>query len=65
MVRGLAERHVPKADARALYDDTTPPIPEAQREMLRIERVYRASMQRAHAPDKRERRELRKFKGKD
>jgi len=63
-VVGLAERHVPKADAKALYHDTTPPIPEAEREMLRLERIYRAGIQRTHAPDKRERRALRKFKGK-
>jgi hypothetical protein len=60
----LAERHVPKAEAKALYNDTTPPIPEEEREIRRLERIYRASLQRTHAPDKRERRELRKMKGK-
>jgi len=65
VVAALAERHVPKADAKALYTDTTPPMPEAEREMRRLERIYRASLERTHAPDKRERRELRKFKGKE
>jgi ribosome-associated heat shock protein Hsp15 len=64
VVVALAERHVPKADAKALYTDTTPPMPEAEREMRRLERIYRASLQRTHAPDKRERRALRKLKGK-
>ena len=64
VVAALAERHVPKADAKALYTDTTPPMPEAEREMRRLERIYRASLERTHAPDKRERRELRKLKGK-
>lgn len=65
VVLSLADRHVSKADARALYNDTTPPISEEEREMRRLERIYRASMQRTHAPDKRERRQLRKLKGQD
>jgi ribosome-associated heat shock protein Hsp15 len=64
VVMGVADRHIPKADAKALYHDATPPIPEAEREVRRLERIYRASLQRTHAPDKRERRELRKLKGK-
>ena len=64
-VIALAERHVPKAKARALYNDTTPPMPEEEREMRRLERIYRAGLQRSHTPDKRERRQLRKFKGRD
>ena len=63
-VLGLADRHLPKAEARLLYEDTTPPLSEEEKEMRRIERVYRASMQRTHTPDKRERRALRKLKGR-
>ena len=63
-VLGLADRHMPKAEARLLYRDTTPPLSEEEKEMRRMERIYRASMQRTHAPDKRERRELRKLKGR-
>jgi ribosome-associated heat shock protein Hsp15 len=63
-VVGIADRHLPKADARLLYQDTTPPLSEEEKEMRRIERVYRASMQRSHTPDKRERRALRKLKGR-
>jgi ribosome-associated heat shock protein Hsp15 len=62
-VLGLAERHLPKAEARLLYQDTTPPLSDEEKEMRRIERVYRAGMQRTHVPDKRERRALRKLKG--
>src|SRR5690242_5544469 len=34
VVRGLEERHVPKAQARTLYEDTTPP-PTAEEQALR------------------------------
>ena len=64
VVEGLADRHIAKAEARMLYTDTTPPISEEEREVRRLERIYRAAMQRTHAPDKRERRELRKLKGR-
>jgi len=63
-VAGLAERHIAKSEARSLYQDRTPPPTEEEKEMRRIERIYRASMQRSHAPDKRERRALRKLKGR-
>jgi len=63
-VLALADRHLAKAEARRLYQDTTPPLTEDEKEMRRIERVYRATMQRTHAPDKRERRALRKLKGR-
>jgi ribosome-associated heat shock protein Hsp15 len=63
-VLGIAERHVPKSEARLLYRDTTPPLSEEEKEMRRIERIYRAGIQRTHVPDKRERRALRKLKGR-
>jgi ribosome-associated heat shock protein Hsp15 len=63
-VLGVADRHMPKADARLLYQDTSPPLSEEEKEMRRIERMYRVGMQRTHAPDKRERRALRKLKGR-
>ena len=64
IVVALADRHIPKAEARLLYRDTTPPLPEEEREIRRLERIYRAGLQRTHAPDKRERRALRKLKGR-
>jgi ribosome-associated heat shock protein Hsp15 len=63
-VLGLTDRHVPRAEARQLYQDTTPPLSEEEKELRRIERVYREGMQRTHTPDKRERRALRKLKGR-
>ena len=62
VVRGVAERHVARADARKLYEDLTPaPTPE-EIEMRRMERLYRAAMTPPRAPDKRARRALRKVK---
>jgi ribosome-associated heat shock protein Hsp15 len=63
-VLGLADRHLLKAEARTLYHDTTPPLSEEEREVRRLERIYRASAKRSYAPDKRERRALRKLKGR-
>lgn len=63
-VTALADRHLPKAEARQLYNDTTPPLSEEEKELRRLERIYRTTMQRTHAPDKRERRALRKLKGR-
>jgi len=64
-VRGFAERHVSKADARALYEDLTPPPTPEEIEMRRLERMYRAATTPLRAPDKRQRRALRKIKGRD
>jgi ribosome-associated heat shock protein Hsp15 len=62
VVRALAERHVPKTEARLLYEDLTPkPTPE-DIETRRLERMYRAAMTPPRAPDKRERRALRRIK---
>ena len=59
-VRGLADRHISKTDARLLYEDLTPkPTPE-EIEQRRLERVYRAAMTPPKAPDKRARRALRR-----
>jgi ribosome-associated heat shock protein Hsp15 len=64
VVRGLAARHVPKAEARGLYEDRTPPPTPEEREARRLERLYRAAATPPKAPDKRERRALRRLKGK-
>jgi ribosome-associated heat shock protein Hsp15 len=62
MVVKLAERHMPRAETRALYEDRTPrPAPE-ELERRRQERVFRAAMQAAGRPDKRDRRERRRLK---
>jgi ribosome-associated heat shock protein Hsp15 len=66
VVRKLADRHIPRAEARELYEDLTPPPTPAEVEARRIERLARAFIRPAGAgtPDKRERRQLRRMKGK-
>lgn len=62
VVKGVADTHVSKADARTLYDDRTPiPTPE-EIEMRRLERMYRAAVTPPSTPDKRDRRALRRMK---
>jgi ribosome-associated heat shock protein Hsp15 len=64
-VLALAQKHLAKAAARALYEDLTPaPTPE-EIETRKLERMYRAAMTPPRAPDKRERRALRKLRGRD
>jgi len=58
----VSDRHVAKAEARALYDDRTPTPTPAEIEQRRLERLYRAAVTPPHAPDKRERRTLRRIK---
>ena len=65
VVRGTIERHLPKAEARLLYEDTTPPpSPEEQalRDLLRLAGPRRRRGAPAGAPDRRERRRLRRVK---
>ena len=65
LVKAVAEKHVAKAEARLLYEDLTPkPTPE-EIELRKIERIYRAQMTPLKAPDKRQRRALRRMKGRD
>jgi ribosome-associated heat shock protein Hsp15 len=66
IVRGLADRHVAKAQARELYEDLTPPPSAEEIEMRRIARLSRPFVRPpgAGAPDKRERRQLRRLKGR-
>jgi ribosome-associated heat shock protein Hsp15 len=65
VVRDLADHHVAKADAKKLYQDLTPaPTPE-EIEARRQERIYRAAVTPLKAPDKRERRALRRLRGRD
>jgi ribosome-associated heat shock protein Hsp15 len=61
IVRGLAEHSLPKPEARALYEDRTPP---PSPEELELKRLLRAAGIRppTTAPDRRTRRELRRRK---
>ena len=64
VVKGLAEQHIPKADARLLYEDVTPkPTPEEVelRRMARLAAPFTRPAS-AGAPDRRERRTLRRLK---
>jgi ribosome-associated heat shock protein Hsp15 len=63
LVRGFAEQHLPKAAARELYTDLTPPPTAEEIEARRMERLSRPFRSpSAGTPDKRERRALRKLK---
>lgn len=62
-ILGVADRSLPKAEARQLYDDHTPkPTPE-EVAARRAERVFRAAHDAAGRPDKRQRRAVRKLRG--
>jgi ribosome-associated heat shock protein Hsp15 len=62
VVAALAEHHVPKAQARELYRDVTPPPTPEEQAMRQLERLSRP-IGPSRRPDKRERRTLRRFKG--
>ena len=65
-VKELAEQHQPKAKARLLYEDLTPkPTPE-EVELRRLARLAAPFTRPASAgaPDRRERRALRRLKGR-
>ena len=64
-VLGITDRHVAKADARKLYEDLTPPPTPEEIELRRQERIYRAAVTPLKTPDRRERRALRRARGKD
>jgi ribosome-associated heat shock protein Hsp15 len=66
VVVAIADRHISKVEARALYEDTTPPpSPEEQAmlDLLRIARPKRPSS--PVTPDRNERRRLRRAKEGD
>ena len=63
IVLGTAERHVPKAEARLLYEDRTPPPTPEELEVRQFERAFRAATPPS-APDRRDRRLLRRLKGR-
>jgi ribosome-associated heat shock protein Hsp15 len=65
IVQALADRHIAKAEAKLLYEDLTPPPTAEEIEARRLERMYRAAVTPPRAPDKRQRRALRRMKGHD
>lgn len=62
VVRGLAEKHVAKAEARELYKDRTPPPTPEEIELKRMERLFRATTRPAPRLDRRNRRAVAKRK---
>ena len=64
-VKALAEQHLPKADARALYEDRTPAPTAEEVEMRRLERLFKATTTSRAKPDRRGRQDLRRLRGKD
>jgi ribosome-associated heat shock protein Hsp15 len=63
-VKAVAEHHLPKADARLLYDDITPPPTPEELAVRELERHFWKSRFKAapRTPDHRERRRLRSVK---
>jgi ribosome-associated heat shock protein Hsp15 len=64
VVRGTSEQHLPKAEARRLYEDVTPPPSAEEQAMLDLMRLAgpRRRSPAAGAPDRREKRRLRRVK---
>lgn len=61
-VLDIAETHIPKAEARLLFEDRTPkPTPE-EIEVRRLERIYRAAATPLTRPGRDQRRTLRRLK---
>ncbi len=64
IVKALADRNVTKADARLLYEDMTPPLTAEERELRRLTRAWPPAATRG-VPHRRDRRLLRRLKGRD
>jgi ribosome-associated heat shock protein Hsp15 len=63
IVRGLARRSIPKSLARTLYEDVTPLVPAEVAEARRLDRML-APRRDEGRPDKRDRREIIRRKGR-
>ena len=61
-VLGLADSHIPRAEARLLYEDRTPKPTQEEIEIRRLERLYRAAATPPTRPDRDMRRTLRRLK---
>jgi ribosome-associated heat shock protein Hsp15 len=64
IVTGFAAHHVAKAEARALYEDRTPPPTPEEVEARALQRLFERSHPRpARTPGRRDQRILRRLKG--
>ncbi len=66
IVRSLRETHVPRALARELYEDVTPPPSEEELELRRLERFAPppAPPRGSGRPEKRARRKIERLRGR-
>jgi len=64
IVKNLTEKHIPKAEARLLYEDVTPPPTPEEQALLDLLRLAGPRRPRGPvaSPNKRERRRLREAK---
>lgn len=64
VVKELADKHLPKAQARALFDDLTPEPTKEELELRRMQRLStpKPRLRGTGAPKKKERRQLRRAK---
>jgi ribosome-associated heat shock protein Hsp15 len=62
VVRGLAEQHMAKPLARALYEDRTPPPTPDEIEARRLERLFKATQKPVKRLDRRTQRDVAKRK---
>jgi ribosome-associated heat shock protein Hsp15 len=60
VVSGVADTHIPKAEARRLYEDRTPPPSTEELELRRLERMF--GPKPVQRPDRRSRRDVAKRK---
>lgn len=67
IVAGVAENHIPKAEAKKLYEDVTPPPSPAEQQLLDMMRLAGPKRRPADlgSPDRDERRRLRRAKEGD
>jgi ribosomal 50S subunit-recycling heat shock protein len=63
IVRALAGRSIPKAQARKLYEDVTPPVAPEVAEARRLDRLMAPKVDEGR-PGRRERREIIRRKGR-
>lgn len=63
VVKGLVERHVKKSDARALFEETTPPPSAEVLEARRLERMFAPKDAGGARPTKKERRQRERTRG--
>lgn len=61
IVLGLTDKHIPKAEARKLYQDRTPPPTPEELEIRAFERAFPRPKT---APSRRDQRALRRLKGR-